>query len=140
MSRQTERLRAEMLRLEAEQEKLDKQLEQPQAQDVMDRSYFLNALILHKSISWTQIFMDLEKLVPDRVLVLSIRPEIVDASRVRLEMSVAGESMGQLLEFLRRIESSGKFGTPVLSQEVPADAEAQDPSIKLGLSVLYDQK
>ena len=55
-------------------------------------------------------------------------------------MLVAGESMGQLLEFLRRIESSAKFGTPVLSQEVPAQDATRDPSIKLGLSVLYGQK
>ena len=140
VSQQTERLRGEVRRLEAEQEKFEQQLEEPQAKEVMGRSDFLNAQILHKSVSWTQILMDLEELIPDRVLVVSIRPEIVERSQVRLEMLVAGESMGQLLEFLRRIESSAKFGTPVLSQEVPAQDDARDPSIKLGLSVLYGQE
>ena len=140
VSQQTELLRGEVLRLEAEQEKFEQQLEQPQVQEVMDRSYFLNALIFHKSISWTQILMDLEELVPDRVMVVSIRPEIVERSRVRLEMLVVGESTDQLLEFLRRIEGSAKFGTLVLSQEVPAPDAAQDPSIKLGLSVFYGQE
>ncbi len=137
---ETEHRRSEVPRLEAEEKKLKQQIEQPQAQDVMDRSYFLNALIFQKSVSWTQILMDLEEMVPDRVMVVSIRPEIVERSRVRLEMLVVGESIGQLLEFLRRIESSAKFGTPVLSQEVPAQDADKDPSVKLELSVFYGQK
>ncbi len=137
---QTESRRAEVRRLEAEEKKFKEQLEQPQAQDVIVRSDFLNKLIFQKSVSWTQILMDLEELVPDRVMVVSIRPEIVERSQVRLEMQVIGESIGQLLEFLRRIEGSAKFGTPVLSQEVPAQDAARDPSVKLGLSVFYGQK
>ena len=137
---QTGRLRAELGRMENEQKRLEQDLRQPGARDVFERSYFLNSLILQKSISWTQIFMDLEKLVPDRVQVASIRPEIVDSGRVRLEMLVAGESIEPLLEFLRRIEKSEKFGTPVLSIETPPAAGAPDSSVKLALSVSYAQK
>ncbi len=137
VSKQTERLRAEVGRLETEQKKLEQELEQPRAQQVMERSHFLNSLLRHKGISWTLIFMDLEKLVPDRVQVASIRPEVLDSNRVRLEMMVTGESFGSLVEFLRRIEKSDKFGTPVLSIETPPD---KDTSIKLALSVSYAQK
>lgn len=137
---QTERLRAELGRMENEQKRLEQDLRQPEARDVIERSYFLNSLILQKSISWTQIFMDLERLIPDRVQVASIRPEVVDNNQIRLDMLVAGESMEQLLEFLRRVEKSHKFGTPVLSHELPPGAGSQDPSIKLALSVLYAQK
>lgn len=137
---QTERLRAEVGRLEAEQKKLEEELKQPRAQQLMERAYFLNSLLLHKGISWTQIFMDLEKLMPERVQVTSIRPEIVDSGRVRLEMMVSGESIEQLLELLRRVERSDKFGMPVLSVETPPAGTAQDSSIKLALSVSYAQK
>jgi len=143
VGKQTERLRAEVGRLEGGEKKLEQELEQPRAQQVMERSNFLNSLLRHKGISWTQIFMDLEKLVPDRVQVTSIRPEVLDSNRVRLEMTVSGESVQQLLEFLRRIEKSDKFGTPVLSYETPpagGTGVTQDPSIKLALSVSYAQK
>ncbi len=140
LARQTERLRAETLRLETEQRKLELQLRLPEVRYVLDRSYFLNSLILQKSVSWTQIFMDLEKLMPDRVQVLSIHPEMLDGRQIRLDMSVAGESMGQLLELLRRIEKSDKFNNPVLSSEQPPPVGGQDPSIRLTLTVLYAQK
>ncbi len=136
--RQTERLRAETERLAAEQQRLESELKQPQARDVIDRSYFLNSLIVQKGVSWTQIFMDLEKLVPDRVFVTSIRPQVLENNQIRLEMLVTGESINHLLGFLRRIESSDKFGMPVLGSERPATA--QDSSTQLTLTVLYVQK
>ncbi len=135
-----ERMRAEIARMESERNKLEQQLQQPEAREVIERAQFLNSLILQKSISWTQLFMDLEKLMPSRAQVISIRPEVLDTQQIRLEMSVAGESMDQLLEFVRRIETSEKFGTPVLQQEVPPGAGASDPTIRLGLTVLYAQK
>lgn len=138
--RRISQLQAELTRLEDEQRKLEEQLKEPQARDVMEHAYFLNSLILQKSISWTKIFMDMEKIVPDRVQVVSIRPEVLDTNQMRLDMNVSGETMEQLLDFLRRVEKSDKFGTPVLAQEVPPAIGSQDLSIRLGLSVLYAQK
>ena len=136
----TVQLRAGIDTLETEQGALEQDLQQPQARDVIDRSYFLNSLILQKSVSWTQIFMDLEKLMPDRVLVTSIRPEMMENNQVRLDMAIQGESVPQVLEFLRRIEKSDKFGSPVVSTETPPARGEKEASVKVSLSVLYVQK
>ena len=140
VARQEERLRTETGRLESEEKKFRQDLTQPEAKEVLDRSHFLNVLILQKSVSWTQIFMDLEKLVPDRVQVLSIRPEIVAGNELRLEMVVGGESHGQLIELLRRIEKSDKFGTPVVKTESPPAPGDREATHRLSLMVAYVQK
>lgn len=136
----TAQMRSELDRLETEQKRLEQGLAQPQAREVLEMSYFLNSLIFQKSISWTQIFMDLENLMPNQVQILSIRPQVLENNQVRLEMQIAGQSTDQLLEFLRRVEKSDKFGTPVLSQENPPVAGAPDNAARLTLTVLYAQK
>lgn len=140
LAKQVDRLSDEVARLQADETRLDQQLNRPEARDVIDRAGFLNFLILQKSVSWTQIFMDLEKLVPNRVQVASIRPEVLTSNRVRLDMSISGEGHGQLVEFVRRVETSDKFGEPVLSAETPPAQGAQDTGNRLTLTVLYAQK
>lgn len=133
-------LRSEIAGLDKEERGLEQDLRQPQARDVIDRSYFLNSMILQKSISWTQIFMDLEKLVPDRVQISSIRPELMENNKVRLDMAVSGESLGQVLEFVKRVEKSDQFGSPIVSSETPPPRGEKDPTVRITLSVLYAQK
>lgn len=165
LSRQINTLRTEFDKLDREQKRLDEFLQRPDVVDVMDRSEFLNALIQQKAISWTRIFMDLEKLpLPDRVQVVAIRPVLRETSKegprdfskgkgrsnilsfsgpleMDLQMVVNGENTGQLLELLRRMEKSGNFHQPVLRQENPPQgANKTDSLYELQLSVLYAQK
>jgi hypothetical protein len=78
--------------------------------------------------------------MPDRVLVTSIRPEMLENNQVRLDMAIQGESLPQVLELLRRIEKSDKFGSPVVSTETPPVRGDKEASVKVSLSVLYVQK
>ncbi len=139
LAQRIEALRADVSRSEAERRRLEQQLQQPQSRDVMARAYFLNSLILQKSVSWTQIFMDLEKLVPDRVQVVSITPAVLDNNLIRLDMNVSGESLEKILEFMRRIETSEKFGTPIPRTETPPQGRAETGTL-VTLEVMYAQK
>jgi len=57
-----------------EQERLDAVLRRPENAEVLERSVFLNALLIRKGISWTRIFADLERIVPYNVKVLASGP------------------------------------------------------------------
>jgi type IV pilus assembly protein PilN len=105
--------------------KLDKQqaddlaiLAQPQNNDVRQRSIFLNDLIERKSVSWTHIFSDLEKIMPPQLHVVAIQPK-VEHGDVLLEMAVVGQSRERALELVRKMEQSQSFrDAQVLSESV----------------------
>ena len=91
-------------------------LSRAENRDTRDQSRFLNDLIARKAFSWTRVFEELERVMPDRVRVLAIHPEIKD-SRVLVVMTVAGETRADGQELLRRIESSPSFRQPELRSE-----------------------
>lgn len=144
--RQTEHrvveMQAEIKRLDDEQKQLEASLQRPEAVQVFDASYFLNGLIRQKSFSWTQLFMDLEKLVPYGVEISSIHPDVQENNRIDLSMMVAGKTTDDLLEFVRRLEGSDKFGIPTLRTETPPESTtAAAPGVaRLSLTVIYVQK
>ena len=91
-------------------------LNRPENRDTRDQSRFLNDLIARKAFSWTRVFEELERLMPDRVRVLAIHPEIKD-NKVLVVMSVAGETRADGQELLRRMEGSPSFRQPQLRSE-----------------------
>ena len=74
----------------AEQAQLDAVLRKPENAEVLERSVFLNALLVRKGISWTRIFADLEKVLP---LQRAHHPDPPD--RGRAEPSHAGYAGGR---------------------------------------------
>src|SRR5512140_3181645 len=59
------------------QEKADLDiLNKEQNRDVRDRSQAINSLILRKEFSWTRLFSDLEKIMPTRLHLIAITPQL----------------------------------------------------------------
>ena len=138
-TQEIQRLDGEMVKLRQEQLTLKQWLGNPQVQEIRDHSTFLNSLIARKSLSWTKLFMDLEKVLPDRVQVVAIRPSMNESERARLNLTLAAPAVEPLVEFLKKLESSPQFSAPVVdAQRFPAE-KAQDPNIVLELSVSYRQ-
>ena len=104
------RLQAQTRAVEAEQSREDAILRKPENAEVLERSLFLNALLYRKGISWTRIFSDLEKVVPYNARVISIRPSVVGPNQVLLDMIVGADSPGPVIELLKNLESSPRFG------------------------------
>jgi Tfp pilus assembly protein PilN len=131
------RLNQQVRRAQTEQAKLDSVLRRPENAEVLERSVFINALLLRKGISWTQIFADLERVLPYNVRVMQIRP-IVDArNRVTLEMQVGSDSQQPVIEMLKTM-AAPPFGSPdVKLQQAPSQAE---PLWRYRVSVEYEQK
>lgn len=106
-------------RIAAEQANLDKLklqeqqdlaiLSKPENRDVRDKSRVLNALIRSKEFSWTMIFSDLEHLMPTRLHVLSITPQLDVNNDIEVHMVVAGDSREKAIELIQNMEKSREF-------------------------------
>lgn len=117
---------------------LNRTLQQPDTSEVLEQSVFLNELIRRKGVSWTQLFADLEKVLPPDVRLISIRPQINSNGRVNLDMQVGSAKGENVLALLVKLEGSPLFGeTQVLNVLPPSQTE---PLIRYRINVNYAQK
>ncbi|MBZ5567806.1 MAG: hypothetical protein LAN64_08140 [Acidobacteriia bacterium] len=84
-------------------------LNKPGNREVRDKSQVLNSLILRKEFSWTLIFADLERLVPTRLHVISIAPQLDINNEIEIHMVVAGDSRDKAIELVQNMEKSREF-------------------------------
>ncbi len=124
-------------------QKLDQQqaddlaiLRQPQNNDVHQRSAFLNDLIQRKSVSWTHIFSELEKLMPPQLHVVAIQPQTEEGD-VLLKMDVVGQSRERGLELVRRMEQSHSFRDAQLVSETVQPGTNGPETLKFQITAQY---
>jgi type IV pilus assembly protein PilN len=113
-------------------------LRQPANSAVIDRSAFINSLLLRKGISWTRMFEDLEKIFPGNVRLVAVRPYLTADNLVQLDMIVGSQTAEPVIVLLQRLENSSTFGaTSLLSSQPPSQNE---PLYRFRVSVNYAQK
>lgn len=95
-------------------------LEMAANRSTRDQSQFLNGLIQRKAFSWTRVFEDLERVMPNSAHVVSLRPEINEQGQLQLDMTLDGDSRAPAVELLHRMETSKHFQNPQLLQESPS--------------------
>jgi type IV pilus assembly protein PilN len=81
----------------------------PENRSTRDQSQFLNELIERKAFSWTRVLENLEKVMPPRVHLISINPQLDEDNQLGLRMTVAGDSRDRAIELARRMEESRRF-------------------------------
>jgi type IV pilus assembly protein PilN len=133
------RLSNEVRSMAAQQAKLDATLRQPANASILERSLLLNALVDRKSVSWTRIFADLEQVLPLNVRVIQVRlPQIDARNQVLLDMVIGAQGPGPVIEFLRNLQASPRFGPATVHNSAsPTDNE---PLYRYRVSVNYAQK
>ncbi len=89
----------------------------PENTSTRDRSQFLNDLFQRKAFSWTKAFEDLERLMPPRLHVVSIQPEMSADNQLQIKFVVAGESRERALELVRHMEGSQRFQQTQIERE-----------------------
>ncbi|HLA40934.1 MAG TPA: PilN domain-containing protein, partial [Candidatus Glassbacteria bacterium] len=135
---QIRQINDDLEKLQGEQQRLEQGLRTPEVQRIREHSAFLNSLISRKGLSWTQIFMDLEKILPQQVQITSIRPSLTPSQQAELNLTVAAAEVGPLVQFLKNLESSPRFGPPTVESQRYPTARAANTSIVLELSAQYD--
>jgi type IV pilus assembly protein PilN len=104
----TERTRQELARLEAQRKDLERYFSQKDIANLHDRAAFINTILDARSFNWTLMFMDLERMLPGGVRVISIEPKQV-AGHVELKLTVGAISDEAELKFLHALEESKDF-------------------------------
>lgn len=134
---EVQRVRGHIAELDRERAQAVAVLEQPANSDVRRRSAFLNAQIARKTFSWTQVFSDLETLMPTRLQVVSIRPEITEDNRLEVQIVVAGPVRDRAVELVRRLEQSPRFRDPHVRVERARTAAGDTPDVQFEIVALY---
>jgi type IV pilus assembly protein PilN len=111
----------------------------PQNASVRDRSQFLNDLFYRKAFSWTQVFEELERVMPPRVHVVSIHPELAIDNELAIRLVVAGDSREKALELVRKMESSTHFHQTEIESESVENGQGANlgDAVRFDISALY---
>jgi type IV pilus assembly protein PilN len=120
-------LKAAIAQRDLKRQQAEQFLNRPENRSTRDQSQFLNELIERKSFSWTRVLEDLEKVMPARVHLVAIHPELDDENQLKLKMSVAGDSRDRGLELARRMEDSRRFSQTRVETESFRPSTTGDP-------------
>ena len=113
-------------------------IQDPRTTEILERTAFLNELLVRKGVSWTQTFLDLAQVLPPSVRMLTIRPEVAYGDTILLDMSVSAKQPADFIEFLKELEGSALFGSPALRDSLPPDE--REPTFRYQLEVEYGQR
>lgn len=110
----------------------------PENRDVTDQKNFWNSQIARRSFSWTQLFNDLQKIMPGRAYVLSVKPEMTKENRLKLTLQIAAEQHANAIDLVKRMESSPRFRQPEITAEsAQKDTHTGANTIKLEIQTFY---
>lgn len=115
-------LRSQIAEREQEQGTAEALLNRPENRTMREKSQYLNDLIARKAFSWTRAIETLERLMPPKIHLVSIAPELNEDNQLAIKMVVAGDSSDRAFELVRRMEGSKHFrethidGTQQMSQ------------------------
>jgi hypothetical protein len=121
-----------------EQAKFNVVIHKPENETVLERSVFINSLLLRKGVSWNQIFTDLEKTIPYNVKLVHIHPSVDDQGRVTLDMTLASDNVLTMVGALKAFQDNPLFGAVQLKTGAPPSQT--DPLYRQALDVTYAQK
>jgi type IV pilus assembly protein PilN len=120
-----------------EKAKAEAILNLPENQSTRDRSQFLNDLFRRKAFSWTQVFEELERVMPARLHLVSIQPAMTPHDQLEIKMVVAGESRERALELVRKMESSQHFQQTQIQQESSERGQTPGDNVQFDISAVY---
>jgi type IV pilus assembly protein PilN len=112
-------------------------INKPENRTMRERSDYLNSLFQQKALSWTNVFEELERVMPPGLHVVSIKPEITKENQLELKLVVAGTSRERALELVRKLEESKRFQRTQIEQEGNVAFQGSGDQVQFQISALY---
>src|ERR1700686_95284 len=122
----------------AERQELERFFSEPINDQLHDRATFVNPLLDARSFNWTRMFMDLERVLPRGVRVLSIEPKQLNG-QAAVKLIVGASSEEEQQKFLRALERSGTFSHLQLANVRPPNQDSTGDLVILELTVIYSR-
>jgi hypothetical protein len=109
------REQAEAERLRREASAVRRGINQQELSAVAEAAGEANALIDHRTFSWTEFFNYIEATLPPDVMLVSVSPSVAHG-RTRVGMTVLGRRTEDIDEFTEKLEASGAFENVIPAQ------------------------
>jgi type IV pilus assembly protein PilN len=129
-------LRSQIAERERERAAAETLLNRPENRVMRERSQYLNELIARKAFSWTQAIEGLERVMPPRVHLVSIQPELNDDNQLSIKMVVAGDSTERAIELVKRMEESKHFRETRIESQTHMSQPGSD-NVQTEIGALY---
>ncbi len=129
-------IRAQIAEREQERAAAEALLNRPENRSMRERSQYLNELIARKAFSWTQAIEGLERVMPPRVHLVSIQPELNEENQLSIKMVVAGDSTERALELVKRMEGSKHFRETHIEAQTHVSQPGSD-NVQTEIGALY---
>src|SRR3984893_6472867 len=143
MRRSNTTIRLEQARMESDMQALRRRrsdleafFNRPETVQRRDLSAFLNGLIAQRAFPWPQIFMDLERNLPDGVRVVSIEPRLAE-DHLELRLTVGAKTDEGKLKFLKALEDSHAFSDIQVLGETRGGGRSGDDQVLMALNARY---
>lgn len=132
-------LRAQIDERDRERATAEALLNRPENRVMREKSQYLNDLITRKAFSWTKAIETLEKLMPPKIHLVSIQPELNEDNQLTIKMVVAGDSTERAIELVKRMEDSKHFrDTRIQSQTSMSQGQQTGPdTVQVEIGALY---
>lgn len=131
-------IRERLSELDGQRKQLRSFFDQPDNAKLHDRAVFINSFLDERSFNWTQMFMDLEHILPAGVRIVSIEPQ-QNKGRIEVKFRVGSTSEEAKLKFLRALEGSHQFTHIELAKDSKTiNGSTGDPEV-LELSAEYSR-
>jgi type IV pilus assembly protein PilN len=138
MRGKTEKLFQQVAELQQQRVVLERFFNLDENRNLHDRAAFINNLIDARSFNWTLMFMDLERILPQGVRVVSIEPK-QDKGRVEVKFIIGATSDDAKLKFLKALEGSKTFTHIELAGEHQPTAGTGGDQIIVELTAEYSR-
>jgi Tfp pilus assembly protein PilN len=123
------KLQQQAAELDNERAKAEKILNEPENRPVRDQSRFWNARIEQRAFSWTQLFSDLEKIMPSRAFVTSVEPIPSKDKKLKLKITIDSDSHKSANDLVKSMEASQRFHAASITAEVARAATKSSPAL-----------
>jgi len=120
------KIEKETATVERQRDDLQRYFAEQEAAGFQDHAKFVVGVLQARSINWTQMFMDLERILPPGVRVVRIEPKL-DKGIVTVRFVVGATSEGAKLKLLKSFENSTAFSHVALQSERAATQPGADP-------------
>jgi hypothetical protein len=111
----------------------------PANRDVAAQKKFWNSQIKRRTFSWTQLFNDLQKIMPSKAHLVAVQPELTPDNRLKLKLTIEGESSANARELQQKMENSERFRSPeIMSESAEKEPRPGAPSnVKFEIQTEY---
>jgi Tfp pilus assembly protein PilN len=110
----------------------------PENHDVTAQKNYWNKQINRRQLSWTQLFNDLQRIMPARAYLSSVHPEVTPDNRLKLTLVVMGDTHDNGLELQKKMERSERFRSPQIITETTQKAQkTESPLYKFDIVTYY---